>query len=108
MSQYISFIIKSWQDDRDGTMRWQAYRVQDEAEIRLLDTSFVIRAWMDDNEQMVRGLVRHVQSGREMQFQSGERAVDFMRACLGLDPANGGEHELKGLQIKGLSGGKTV
>lgn len=103
MSQYISFVIQSWQDDRDGAMRWKAYRVQDEAEIHLPNTSFVVRAWMDADKRMVRGLIRHIQSGREMQFQSGERAIDFVRACLGLDPTSESQHELEGLEIEGLS-----
>lgn len=111
MSQYVSFVIQSWPNEQDGTMGWGAYRVQDEAEIRLPATSFVVRVWTDENKKMVRGLIRHVQSGREMQFQSGERAIAFMRACVGLDPVNGREHELEeleGLEIEGLSDGQTL
>jgi len=42
----------------------------------------LVRAWVDDDNQIVRGLIRHVQSGREMQFQSSERAAEFLRAWL--------------------------
>lgn len=108
MSRYVSFVIRNWQDERDGNMRWEVHRVHDEAEIRLPNASFVVRAWIDGDEQIVRGLIRHVQSGREMQFQSGERAIDFMRACVGLDPATAGEHELQELEIRGLSDGQAL
>ena len=108
MSRYVSFVIRSWQDDHDGTMRWEACRVHDEAEIRLPDTSFLVRAWVDDDEHVVRGLIRHVQSGREMQFQSGERALDLIRACLSLEPANRREHDLERLEIEGLSDDQTL
>ena len=107
MSRYISFVIRSWQDDHDGTMRWEAYRVHDEAEIRLPEASFIIRAWVDDDERMVRGLIRHVQSGREMQFQSGERAIDFIRACVNADPKADHIHDFGELEIEGLSNGQT-
>ena len=72
MSRYVSFLIQSWQDRSNGTMRWRVCRVQDEEPISLPDASFVVRTWIDD-DQMIRGLIRHVQSGHEMQFQSGER-----------------------------------
>ena len=108
MSRYVSFVIRSWQDDHDGTMRWEARRVRDEADIRLPDTSFVIRAWVDEDERMVRGLIRHVQSGREMQFQSGERALDFIRACMNVDPATSNTPGLSELTIEGLSDARTL
>ena len=98
MSRYVSFVIQSWQDDRDGTMRWEAHRVQDEEAIRLPDAAFVVRAWVNEDEQMVRGLIRHVQSGRELQFQSGERVTDFVHACLSLDSSAGDKRNLQSLQ----------
>jgi hypothetical protein len=106
MSRYVSFVIRSWQDDHDGTMRWEAHRVHDEAEIRLPEAAFVVRAWVDDDEHVLRGLIHHVQSGREMQFQSGERALDFIRTCLGREPVS--EHDLERLEIEGLSDGQTL
>ncbi len=97
MSRYVSFVIRSWQDDRDGTMRWEAHRVQDEEAIHLPDAAFVVRAWVNEDEQMVRGLIRHVQSGRELQFQSGERVTDFVHACLSLDSSSSDECDLQSL-----------
>ncbi len=85
MGHYVSFIIHSWPDDCDGTMRWQVCRVRDGEELLLPDAIFVVRTWVDDDECLVRGWVRHVQSGYEMQFQSGERLVDFIRAWVGSD-----------------------
>ena len=82
MSRYVSFLIQSWQDHSNGAMRWRVCRVQDEEPISLPDASFVIRTWIDDDDQMIRGLIRHVQSGREMQFQSGERAEAFVRSWM--------------------------
>ena len=88
MSQYFSFIIQSWQNDHDPTMRWRLYCVPSEDEVRFPDASFVVRTWIEDGTEIVRGLVRHVQTGREMQFQSTRRAIDFVRAWLsGAPPA---------------------
>jgi hypothetical protein len=82
MSQYVSFVVQSWRDDRDATMRWKVCDAQDGDELSLPDASFVVRTWIDDDGQVIRGLIRHVQSGREMQFQSGSRAFAFVRAWL--------------------------
>ncbi len=79
MGHYVSFVIQSWQDETDGTMRWSVRRADDQQIMCLPDGCFVIRTWIDD-EQIVRGLIRHVQSGSEMQFQSSQRAVEFIRA----------------------------
>ena len=98
MNRYVSFVIRSWQDDRDGTMRWEAHRVQDEEAIRFPDAAFVVRAWVNEDKQMVRGLIRHVQSGRELQFQSGERVTDFVHACLSLDSSTGDKCDLQSLE----------
>ena len=83
MSQYFSFIVQSWQDSQEPAMRWRLYCVRSEDEVRFPDASFVVRTWIEDGTEVVRGLVRHVQSGREMQFQSTRRAIDFVRAWLG-------------------------
>jgi hypothetical protein len=82
MSEYVSFIIQSWQRGGDDTMRWKVYLVRGEEEISFPDASFLVRVWIDDGDQIVRGLIRHVQSGREMQFQSSDRAVEFIRAWM--------------------------
>jgi hypothetical protein len=82
MSQYFSFIVQSWQDGHEPTMRWRLYCVRSEDEVRSPDASFVVRTWIEDDTEIVRGLVRHVQSGREMQFQSTRRAIEFVRAWL--------------------------
>jgi hypothetical protein len=81
MGHYVSFVIQSWQDGVDGTMRWRVHCVREQDPLRLPNGSFVIRTWIDD-EQIVRGLIRHVQSGREMQFQSGKSALEFIHAWL--------------------------
>jgi hypothetical protein len=81
MGHYVSFIIQSWQENADGTMRWQVCCTHDPAPLTLPDSSFVVRTWIDD-QQLVRGLIRHVQSGREMQFQSSQRAIDFIETWL--------------------------
>lgn len=82
MSQYFSFILQSWQNDDDPAMRWRLYCVRSEDEVRFPDASFVVRTWIEDGTEIVRGLVRHVQSGREVQFQSTRRAIEFVRAWL--------------------------
>ena len=82
MSQYFSFIVQSWQDSQEPAMRWRLYCVRSEDEVRFPDASFVVRTWIEDGTEIVRGLVRHVQSGREMQFQSTRRAIEFVRAWL--------------------------
>ena len=82
MGHYASFVISSWQDDSaDGTMHWSVRRAGEQEPLKLPDGSFVIRTWIDD-EQTVRGLIRHTQSGSEMQFQSSQRAVEFVRTWL--------------------------
>ena len=93
MSRYASFVIQSWQDDGQGQMRWQVSRVQDEEPIRFPDASFLVRTWVDDNERIIRGLIRHVQSGEEMQFQSGERAVAFIRNWMSVSSRAHAEQE---------------
>jgi hypothetical protein len=87
MSRYMSFVVQSWRDDRDPGMRWKVHCIRGDQELRFPDASFVIRTWIEENEQVVRCLIRHVQSGREVQFQSGARAIEFVRTWLGGDPA---------------------
>lgn len=88
MGHYVSLVIQSWQDDAGGAMRWSVRRVGDPEPLCLPAGSFVIRTWIDD-DQMVRGTIRHVQSGSEMQFQSGAHALQFVRAWLvGASPAD--------------------
>jgi hypothetical protein len=93
MGHYVSFILQSWQDGADGTMRWQVRRTDDPEPLILPDSAFVIRTWIDD-QQLVRGLIRHVQSGREMQFQSSERALEFVKAWLDADLSQANEWQL--------------
>ncbi len=81
MGHYVSVVIHSWQDGDEGAMRWSVRGVNDPAPMHVPDGSFVVRTWVDD-EQIVRGLIRHVQSGREMQFQSGQNALEFVRSWL--------------------------
>jgi hypothetical protein len=81
MGHYISFVVHSWQDGDDGTMRWSIHRVDDPAPLQLPDGSFLVRTWLDDG-QVVRGLIRHVPSGYEMQFQSGQSAFAFIRSWM--------------------------
>ena len=97
MGHYASFVISSWQDAADGTMHWSVRRASEQDPMKLPDGSFVIRTWIDD-EQTVRGLIRHTQSGSEMQFQSSQRAVEFVRAWLTGDvsPPLTGDDPLKG------------
>ena len=109
MGHYVSFVIHSWQDGDGGAMRWSVRGVNDPAFLSVPEGSFVVRTWVDD-EQVVRGLIRHVQSGREMQFQSGQNALEFVRSWIenagpsggaddcapdpgsALDPGEGGTH----------------
>jgi hypothetical protein len=79
MGHYISFVIHSWQDDDDRTMHWSIHPVDDPTPLQLPDGCFLLRTWIEDG-QVVRGLLRHVQSGREMQFQSGQSALAFIRS----------------------------
>jgi hypothetical protein len=81
MGHYISFVIHSWQDSDDETMRWSIRPVDDPAPVHLPDGCFLVRTWIDDG-QVVRGLIRHVQSGSEMQFQSGHSALAFIRSWM--------------------------
>ena len=81
MGHYASFVISSWQDATDGTMHWSVRRAGEQEPLQLPDGSFVIRTWIDD-EQTVRGLIRHAQSGSEMQFQSSQRAIEFIRTWI--------------------------
>jgi hypothetical protein len=89
MGHYVSFVIQSWQDDHDSTMSWRVRCVRDPEPLHLPDGSFVVRTWIDDTDT-VRGLIRHVQSGREMQFQSGKNALAFIHAWMdsGAPPAD--------------------
>ncbi len=96
MSRYMSFVVQSWCGDGSGPMCWRLCRVHDQEELRLPDASFVVRAWIDDQEQMVRCVVRHVSSGREVQFQSGERAVEFIRDWAAQNAAPGLEVQSDG------------
>ena len=81
MGHYVSFVIHSWQEGDEGAMRWSVHGVNDPVPVHVPDGSFVVRTWVDD-EQVVRGLIRHVQSGREMQFQSGRNALEFVRSWI--------------------------
>ncbi|MBN1640016.1 MAG: hypothetical protein JXA09_02180 [Anaerolineae bacterium] len=81
MGHYVSFVIHSWQDGDEGAMRWSVRSVNDAVSLRVPTASFVVRTWVDD-EQVVRGLIRHVQSGREVQFQSGRNALDLLRSWI--------------------------
>jgi hypothetical protein len=98
MGQYVSFIVQSWRDGRDGTMRWQVHCAQGEEEIRFPDATCMVRTWIDDDGQVIRGLIRHLTSGREMQFQSSKRAVAFVRAWLSDDPSLPIEPDLDALE----------
>jgi hypothetical protein len=87
MGHYISFVIRSWQEDDDGTMRWSVHLVDDPSPLHLPDGCFLVRTWIDE-AQIVRGLIRHLQSGYELQFQSGSSALGFIRSWMeGLEPA---------------------
>ena len=81
MGHYVSFVIHSWQEGDEGAMRWSLRGANDPAPMYVPDGSFVVRTWVDDG-QVVRGLIRHVQSGREMQFQSGQNALEFVRSWI--------------------------
>jgi hypothetical protein len=82
MGHYISFVIRSWQDGDEQAMRWIIHPVDDPTPLQLPDGCFLLRTWIEDG-QVVRGLLRHVQSGREMQFQSGSSALAFLRSWVG-------------------------
>ena len=91
MGHYVSFVIHSWQEGDEGAMRWSVHGVNDPVPVHVPDGSFVVRTWVDD-EQVVRGLIRHVQSGREMQFQSGQNALEFVRSWFGnATPSDGAD-----------------
>ncbi len=79
MGHYISFVIRSWQEGDDQAMRWSIHPVDDPTPLQLPDGCFLLRTWIEDG-QVVRGLIRHLQSGREMQFQSGSSALAFLRS----------------------------
>ena len=83
MSEYISFIVSSWQDKANPAMRWKVHCTRGDQELSFPDATFVIRTWIEEDQQVVRCLIRHVQSGRQVQFQSGQRALEFLRAWLG-------------------------
>jgi hypothetical protein len=89
MGHYISFVIHSWQGKDDQAMRWSIHPVDDPTPLQLPDGCFLLRTWIEDG-QVIRGLLRHVESGCEMQFQSGSSALAFLRSWVGngkgLDP----------------------
>jgi hypothetical protein len=86
MGHYISFVIRSWQEGDGEGMRWSVHLVDDPSPLHLPDGCFLVRTWIDDT-QTVRGLVRNLQSGCEMQFQSGQSALGFIRSWMGsLEP----------------------
>ena len=87
MSEYISFVVSSWQDSANPAMRWKVHSTRGDQEIRFPDATFVVRTWIEEDQQVVRCLIRHVQSGRQVQFQSGQRALEFLRAWLGTEEA---------------------
>lgn len=82
MGRYVSFVVRSWQDSADGTMRWQVSYADEQEPLLLPTGSFIIRTWIDDDET-VRGIVRHVQSGEQVLFQSSRRALEFIQAWIG-------------------------
>jgi hypothetical protein len=92
MGHYISFVIHSWRDGDDHSMRWSIRPVDDPTPLQLPDGCFLLRTWIEDG-QVVRGLLRHVQTGREMQFQSGSGALAFLRSWVEeqAPPASDGE-----------------
>ena len=92
MGHYISFVIRSWQDGDDQSMRWSIHRVDDPTPLQLPDGSFLLRTWVEDG-QLVRGLLRHLQTGSEMQFQSGSSALAFFRAWVAEPLSTGSEEE---------------
>jgi hypothetical protein len=79
MGHYISFVIRSWRDGDDQSMRWSIHPVDDTNPLQLPNGSFLLRTWIEDGE-LVRGLLRHLQSGSEMQFQSGSSSLALLRA----------------------------
>ena len=85
MSEYISFIVSSWQDEANPTMRWKVHCTRGDQDVRFPDATFVVRTWIEKDEQVVRCLIRHLQTGRQVQLQSGQRALEFLRAWLGTD-----------------------
>jgi hypothetical protein len=94
MSEYISFIVSSWQQPADSTMHWKVHCTRGDQEICFPDATFVVRTWIENDGQVVRCLIRHIQSGREVQFQSGQRALEFVRAWLGGDSSQPVECDL--------------
>jgi hypothetical protein len=113
MGHYISFVIRSWQEDDDGAMHWSVHLVDDPSPLHFPDGCFLVRTWIDDS-QIVRGLIRHLQSGCEMQFQSGQSALGFIRSWMGDltpgEPVPGEEAEvLEGLlhSMPGRDGGEA-
>ena len=95
MGRYISFVIHSWQDGDDQAMHWCIRPVDDPTPLQLPDGCFLLRTWIEDG-QVVRGLIRHVQSGREMQFQSGSGALAFFRSWIEEGAQGELEHEGEG------------
>lgn len=82
MGQYASYIVQTWQDGDGQPMRWRVCSVHDQQEVCFPNAVFLIRFWIDDQAHVVRCLVRHIQNGCEVQLQSGESAIEFVRAWL--------------------------
>ena len=109
MAQYISFLIRLWTDESDGSQRWEVRHVQSGREIVVPDDEFGVTLWVEaDATDVLRGSIKHVKSGESVQFQSGKRMLDFISGHLEAPPEGmGGNGGSKINELPDLTAHKT-
>lgn len=65
-----------------GAASIRVVRVDTGEEVALKDGSYLVRVSMDSGAAITRCFVRHIGSGREVYFQSGQGLPGFVRTCL--------------------------
>ncbi len=65
-----------------GALIIRVVRADTGEEVLLKDGSYLLRISPNDKSRTIQCLVRHLESEREVYFQSGKRLPDFVKACL--------------------------
>lgn len=68
--------------DPSGTANIRVVRVDTGEEVPLKDGSYLVRVSMESATPITRCFIRHIGSGREVYFQSGQELPNFARTCL--------------------------
>ena len=83
--RYFSFILRVNSSWNETTFNGQIV-LSDGRVVGLTEGTYSIRVWLDELNHWIRGTVHDEKRGVTLHFQSGDRALEFMRDLLIMPP----------------------